>query len=53
MAKLNDAGDDADELFHKFGPIKLNASKFMRGQYHIYKTVWPEAAKMRETGTLY
>lgn len=62
MSNLDDAGGDSDELFHKFGnilkeadsfdPIKLNASEVMKGQYHIYKTVWPEAAKIRETGEL-
>ncbi len=62
MVKLDGVGGDTDEIFHKFGnivkeadsfdPIKLNAGEVMRGQYHIYKTVWPEAEKIRETGAL-
>lgn len=62
MAKLDHAEGDSDELFHKLGnlmkeadsfdPIQLNTGQVIQGQYHIYKTVWPEAAKMRETGAL-
>jgi pimeloyl-ACP methyl ester carboxylesterase len=61
-AKLTEESNESDELFHQFGkltgevesfdPIKLTDSEVMKGQYHIYKTVWPEAAKMREAGKL-
>lgn len=62
MTKLDKADGDSDELFHKLGnimkeadsfdPINLTAGEIMQGQYHIYKTVWPEAARIRETGAL-
>lgn len=61
-AKLNEESNESDELLHQFGkfmeevdsfdPIKLTDSEAMKGQYHIYKTVWPEAAEMREMGEL-
>lgn len=62
MEKLNKKSNESDELMHKFGklmeevdsfdPIKMSDNELMKGQYHIYKAVWPEAAKMREKGEL-
>lgn len=62
MEKLNEESNESDELMHQFGklmeevdsfdPIKLTDNEVMNGQYHIYKTVWPEAAKIREKGEL-
>lgn len=61
-AIFNDDIDVSDELFYQFGKlmeevdsfdaIKLSDCEMMKGQYHIYKSVWPEAAKMREMGEL-
>jgi pimeloyl-ACP methyl ester carboxylesterase len=61
-AAFNENSNVSDELFYQFGklmeevdsfdPIKLSDSEVMKGQYHIYKSVWPEAAKMREMGEL-
>jgi pimeloyl-ACP methyl ester carboxylesterase len=60
--KLKNNPSNSDELFHKFGKlteeadafdsIKLEDSEIIKGQYHIYKNVWPQAEKMRETGEL-
>src|SRR5205823_1861128 len=62
MIKLDDDRNDSDELFHKFGnimkeagsfdPIQLKPGEVMKGQNHIFNKVWPEAAKIRETGEL-
>jgi pimeloyl-ACP methyl ester carboxylesterase len=62
MTKLKEIPNDSDELFHQMGklmekvdfydPIKVNNSHIVKGQYQIYKNVWPQAAKMRETGEL-
>lgn len=62
MSKLNEESNESDKIMHQFGklmeevdsfdPIKLSNNEVMEGQYHIYKTVWPEAASMRETGAL-
>lgn len=62
MAKLNEESPDSDILMHQFGsltqeidsfdPIKLSNNEMMTGQYHIYKNVWPEVEKIRETGEL-
>ncbi|EKD72043.1 MAG: hypothetical protein ACD_46C00025G0008 [uncultured bacterium] len=61
-AIFNEDNDVSDELFYQFGKlmekvdsfdaIKLSDYEIMKGQYHIYKSVWPEAAKMRETSEL-
>ena len=61
-SKLKEKSKESDELFHQFGrlmeevdafdPIKFSDNEVMKGQYHIYQTVWPQAAKMRETGEL-
>ncbi len=62
MEKLNEENNESDELMYQFGklieeadsfdPIKLSDYEIMKGQYHIHKMVWPEAAKMRENGEL-
>lgn len=62
MIRLDDDHNDSDELFHKLGsimkeadsfdPIQLNPSDVIKGQYHIFNKVWPEAAKIRESGEL-
>lgn len=62
MLKLDDNCNDSDALFHKFGnimkeadsfdPIQLEPGEVIKGQNHIFNKVWPEAAKMRETGEL-
>jgi pimeloyl-ACP methyl ester carboxylesterase len=61
-ATFKENNNVSDELFYQFGklmeevdsfdPIKLSDNEVMKGQYHIYKSVWPEAAKMRERGEL-
>lgn len=61
-AIFNEDNGISDEHFNQFGkltgeadlydPIKLSDYEIMNGQYHIYKSVWPEAAKMREAGDL-
>jgi pimeloyl-ACP methyl ester carboxylesterase len=61
-ATFNENINVSDELFYQFGklmeevdsfdPIKLSDNEVMEGQYHIYKSVWPEAAEMREMGEL-
>lgn len=62
MTKLNENRGDPDEIFHQIGiltgdldsydPIKVSDTHIIKGQYQIYKNVWPEVAKMRETGEL-
>ncbi len=61
-AIFNESNSVSDEIFNQFGkltgevdlynPIKLSDYEVMKGQYHIYKNVWPEAVKMREIGDL-
>lgn len=62
MTKLNDSANISDELFHEFGELLEEVDCFesilstnnhiIEGQYHIFKNVWPIAAKMRDTGEL-
>lgn len=61
MNELQNNPKNSDELFYKLGQLIeqadaynsiCNKADFFPGQYHIYQTVWPEAAKMRESGKL-
>lgn len=62
MNQLNENQDNADEIFHQLGqlmkavesfdPIKIDEQDIIKGQYQIYKNVWPQVEKMRETGEL-
>lgn len=62
MIQLDNDDNDSDELFHKLGmlskeadsfePIQLNPGPVIKGQSHIFKKVWPEVVRIRETGEL-
>lgn len=62
ISKLKEDSNHFDELFFQFGkliekadaydPIQSDEYEMMPGQHHIYQSVWPIAAKIRESGEL-
>lgn len=62
VAKLQENPHDCDALFYQLGrlmdrvdaydPIEANEIEMVKNQFHIYQHVWPQVAKLRETGEL-
>lgn len=60
--QLSSNDENADVVFSQYGDLIGHIDAFdpfdkapnepMKGQFHIYTTVWPEAVKMRESGAL-